>query len=307
MGPLFKAFAFAALALLPFAATQPASAQGSGSPARSKPLSDTPYPLGPTPRLPDGHPDLTGFWKPIREAGKPGGNIGKDEPGFKLPFTKAGEAALHYNLTKVVDPEARCILGGIPRHNASGLPFEILHTPQRAAFLYVYSTHRLIPIDGRTVDPDPDPRFFGNPVGAWDGDTLVIRTNGLRDSADGQVWIDENANPTSDQTTVVERWTRPDSNTIHLDMAITDPKYYARPIHFSRTWTRGLPGEGLTEYACNETTTGQDSIGPGPGAIGPDGNRGYAKQDLPAVPPGPEFYDQPRAKSAPKPKAKTKG
>jgi hypothetical protein len=148
-------------------------------------------PSKPAPRGLDGHPDLTGYWKPIRVKGKPGGNIGKDEPGFKLPFTPAGEAALQYNLTKTVDPEAVCILGGIPRHNASGLPFEILHTPQRLATLYVYNTHRWVWIDGRAPDPDPEPRYFGNAVGHWDGDTLVVESNGFKDSKDGKLWIDE--------------------------------------------------------------------------------------------------------------------
>jgi hypothetical protein len=282
----------AAALLAAMICAQPAFGQGSGSPAIAKPLSTTPYPPGPAPRLADGHPDLSGFWKPVKEPGKPGGNMGKDEPGFKLPFTKAGEAALQYDLTRVVDPEALCILGGIPRHNASGLPFEILATPKRTAFLYLYTTHRLIPVDGRTVDPDPDPRFFGSPVGSWDGDVFVIRTNGLRDSADGKIWLDENGNPTSDQTTVLERWTRPDANTIHLEMTVTDPKYYSRPIPFQRTWKRGLPGEGLTEYACNETSTGQADIGPGPGPIRPDGTRGYDNPKLPDTPPGPEAYEK---------------
>ena len=269
----------------------PGYAQGAGSPPIAKPISTTPYAAGPTPRLADGHPDLSGFWKPVKEKGKPGGNMGKDYPGFKLPFTAEGEKIHQFNLTKVVDPEAVCILGGIPRHNASGLPFEILATPTRTAFLYLYTTHRLIPVDGRPVDPDPDPRFFGNPVGSWDGDVFVIRTNGLRDSADGKIWLDENGDPTSDQAAVVERWTRPDSNTVHLEMTINDPKYYKEPIHFQRTWTRGLPGEGLTEYACNETSTGQDTIGPGPGYIGPDGNRGYPPGSvLPKTPPGPDAY-----------------
>jgi hypothetical protein len=269
----------------------PGYTQGSGSPAIAKPTSTTPYPAGPAPRLADGHPDLSGFWKPVKEKGKPGGNMGKDYAGFQLPFTPEGEKAHQFNLTKVVDPEAVCILGGIPRHNASGLPFEILATPTRTAFLYLYTTHRLIPVDGRPVDPDPDPRFFGNPVGTWDGDAFVIKTNGLRDSADGKIWLDENGDPTSDKTTVVERWTRPDSNTLHLEMTINDPKYYREPIHFQRTWTRGLPGEGLTEYACNETSTGQDTIGPGPGYIGPDGNRGYPPGSvLPKTPPGPDAY-----------------
>ncbi len=119
-------------------------------------------PSGPTRRLPDGHPDFTGYWKGIREPGKPGGNLGKDQPNFELPFTPEGKAAQIFNRTKTIDPEALCILGGIPRHNGSALPFEILHTPKRLAFLYLYNTHRLIPIDGRSHDEDPDPKYFGN-------------------------------------------------------------------------------------------------------------------------------------------------
>jgi len=251
-------------------------------------------PSQPTPRGLDGHPDLTGYWKPIRVKGKPGGNIGKDQPGFKLPFTPAGEAALQYNLTKTVDPEAVCILGGIPRHNASGLPFEILHTPKRLATLYVYNTHRWVWIDGRQPDPEADPRYFGNAVAHWEGDELVIQSNSFKDSKDGKLWIDENANPQSEKTQVVERWTRPDFDHIHLEMTITDPVYYTRPFTFSRTWVHGKPGEGLTEYACNENNIDAGHIGPGPGPIGPDGNRGagYDGKALPAGPPPPEFYDK---------------
>jgi hypothetical protein len=43
----------------------------------------------PTPRMADGHPDLSGYWKGIRGM-TPVGNIGKDLPGFKLPLTPAG-------------------------------------------------------------------------------------------------------------------------------------------------------------------------------------------------------------------------
>src|SRR5215471_13242219 len=61
-----------------------------------------------TPRMADGHPDLSGFWKGTRET-TPVGNIGKDLPGFKLPLTPAGEAALKHNLTATIDPESLCI------------------------------------------------------------------------------------------------------------------------------------------------------------------------------------------------------
>ena len=251
-------------------------------------------PSKPTPRGLDGHPDLTGYWKPLRNKGKPGGTIGKDQPGFKLPFTPAGEKALQYNLTQTVDPEAVCILGGIPRHNASGLPFEILHTPKRLATLYVYNTHRWVWIDGRKQDEDPEPRYFGNAVGHWEGDTLVIESAGFKDSKDGKLWIDENANPQSEKTRVVERWSRPDFDHISLHMTIDDPVYYTKPFTFERTWVHGKPGEGLTEYACNENNIDAHHIGPGPGPIGPDGNRGagYDGKPLPDVPPPPEFYDK---------------
>ncbi|MGZ6038918.1 MAG: hypothetical protein ACXWKR_09620 [Phenylobacterium sp.] len=249
-------------------------------------------PVAPTPRLPDGHPDLTGYWKGLHEPGKPGGNIGKDLPGFKLPFTPAGERAHEYNLTKTIDPEALCILGGIPRHDASALPFEVLHTPKRLAFLYLYTTYRFIPLDGRPREEDPDPKYFGNPVGTWDGDTLVIDSVGFKDSKDGKLWIDENGDPQSDAAHVVERWTRPDAAHIHVEIRIDDPKYYTRPFTFSRTWVLGRPGEGLSEYACSENNIDARHLGPGPGPIGPDGNRGYQVPRLPANPPSPDFYDK---------------
>jgi hypothetical protein len=91
---------------------------------------------------------------------------------------------------------------------------------------------------------------------------------------------------------VTERWTRPDFHHLNLQMTVADLKYYTRPFTFARTWVHGDPGQGLTEYACNENNIDAAHIGPGAGAIGPDGNRGYGYQDLelPKDPPGPERY-----------------
>ena len=176
---------------------------------------------------------------------KPGGNIGKDLPGWKLPLTPAGEAALKHNLTATIDPESLCIIGGIPRHNASGLPFEVLQGTNKIAFLYWYSYFRLIPIDpNRKHSDDPDPSFFGEELGRWEGDTLVIDSIGFKDE---KVWIDENANPHSDALHVVERWTRPDADHIHVETLIEDPKFYTQTVHVlanvgARKARRGNPG-----------------------------------------------------------------
>src|SRR5262245_15954434 len=77
----------------------------------------------PTPRMANGKPDFSGYWKGTTDT-KPVGNIGKDLPGWKLPLTPAGEAALKHNLTATIDPESLCIIGGTPRHNARGPPIQ---------------------------------------------------------------------------------------------------------------------------------------------------------------------------------------
>ena len=238
----------------------------------------------PTPRTASGKPDFSGYWKGLKST-RPGGNIGKDLPGWKLPLTPAGEAALKHNLTETIDPEALCIIGGIPRHNASGLPFEVLQGANKIAFLYFYSYFRAIPIDAnRKHSDDPDPSFFGEEIGKWDGDTLVIDSIGFKDE---KVWIDENANPHSDALHVVERWTRPDYNHIHVDTRIEDPKFYTRPFTYARTWVLGPPDEELHEYSCSENNVNREHLGFGPGPIRKDGTRGY-EDPAPLPPPVPK-------------------
>lgn len=241
----------------------------------------------PAPRTADGHPDLSGYWK-NQPGTKPVGNIGKDLPDFKLPLTPAGQAALQYNLTKTIDPESLCILGGIPRHNASGLAFEVLQGSKKVAFLYAYSYYRLIPVDAaRKHTEDPDPSFFGEELGHWDGDALVIDSIAFKGE---KVWIDENANPHSDELHVVERWTRPDADHIHVETLIEDPKFYTRSFTYSRTWIAGGPEEQPHEFACSENNVDASHLGPGPGPIRPDGTRGYV--DVAPLPPLPVFEKQ---------------
>lgn len=296
------ALGFVALGVLAALALQPLHVQTkdpSGRPAPAdasdedlfKPLNYKGPPL-PAPRLANGKPDFSGFWQGQRTPGVPGGNHGKDQPGFVLPYSEQGKRALIWAQNHEVDPEAICLQGGIPRHNSSGLPFEILSNTEYFATFYHYTTHRVAYIGPKRALPDnPAPTYFGTNVAYWDGDALVIETEGLRDSAIDKVWLDENGNPTSNQTKVVERWTRPDYHHLHLEETVTDLKYYTKPFVFTRTWDYGGDGRGLGEYSCNENNIDADSIGPGAGVIGPDGNRGYGNDaTLPKTPPGPEAY-----------------
>ena len=214
-----------------------------------------------TPRGADGKPTLTGYWKLLREPGKPDGNLAKDLREFRLPYNQAGLEALRVNVEETIDPEARCVIPGIPRLLTSVLPFEILHTPARLETIHYLSWHRWVWLDGRSPDADPDPRYLGNAIGHWEGDTLVIESRGFKDE---QSWLDDDAHPHSDAMSVVERWWRPDADHLHHEVTVTDPKYYTRPFTFDRVFTPMPPGQERIEFACNENNRDLPRLGFGP-------------------------------------------
>ncbi len=172
-------------------------------------------PPRPTPRTTDGKPDLSGIWD-----GR-GANINKDLPGKELPYTPAGAAAYQFNLTQAIDPQSLCIIIGQPRADVDGRPFEIVQNANRVAFLYERdASRRVIRLGSRHPD-DPEPSFFGDAVGNWDGDTLVVDVVGLKGE---RVWADNVGHPHSDATHLIERWSRPDADDLLLELTIDDPE-----------------------------------------------------------------------------------
>ena len=276
--------AFLAAALLSPAAALAQSVSAGGNPAPPKADSNfvdngssvTSKPSvapRPTPRTPDGKPDLSGVWN------GPGIYINKDFPEGKLPYTSAGEAAYQYNMTGAVDPQSLCIIIGQPRADLDAQPFEIVQTPKRVAFLYERDTNwRIIPVDGRQHPREPEPSFFGDAVGSWDGDTFVVDLVGFKGD---KVWTDNIGHPQSDSLHLIERWTRPDADHLQLDLTIDDPKYYTKPIKITRNLK--LQKYELIEFSCDENNLDRDRLGPGLGTK--DGTRGYDKQVIQNLPP----------------------
>src|SRR5271169_473364 len=183
-------------------------------------------PSKPAPRTADGKPDLSGFWKGPLIFGGMFKSVGGP------PFTPAGEEAYKYNLAKSINPEALCLFAGIPRASISGVPFEIVQNSNRIAFLYeLMTTWRSIPVDGRSHPKDVEPSFFGNGIGRWDKDTLVIDSVGFKERLS---WLDDDAHPHSDAMHVVERWSRPDADHLAHEVTVEDPTFYTKPWTFQR-------------------------------------------------------------------------
>ncbi len=107
-------------------------------------------------------------------------------------------------------------------------PIEIVQTPQRIFMFFEYEhTFREIWMDGRSLPKDPDPSYFGYSVGRWEGDTLVVESVGFTDKTV------VNGMPHSDALHFVERYRRPDLDTLELTMTADDSKAYTKP------WTAG--------------------------------------------------------------------
>ncbi len=140
------------------------------------------------------------------------------------------------------DPEGRCEPLGLMRliaFSGGGATMEMIHTPSNDRIIQRFEwtwDNREIWYDGRKL-PDPDdylPRYNGYSAAHWEGDTLVVETNGL----DERQWVDQYGYPISSKAVLTERWERPSKNRLRVQMTITDPDTYTKPwVSSYKVWT----------------------------------------------------------------------
>ncbi len=208
----------------------------------------------PTPRFSDGTVDLSGngVWDLpwIRDFSNVivGGDEDTDAP--MLPWTQAMRDYNRANQS-LYDPEGFCLPPGGPRAFGTPYPAEIIQHRDRIIIIYEGGGHvwREIHMDGRT-HPEGDalnPTYFGHSVGRWEGDTLVVDTVGYNE----KTWLDYSGHMHTDQMHTLERITRPDRDTLHYEVTITDPGAYSAPwtIAWDIPWSEG---QELADYICQE-------------------------------------------------------
>ena len=140
------------------------------------------------------------------------------------------------------DPEGRCEPLGLMRNIAfsgGGATMEMVQAKANDKIIQRFEwtwDNREIWLDGRQLPKVEDylPRFNGYSVGKWEGDTLVVTTNGF----DDRQWLDQYGFPVSEKAVLEERWDRPSPNRLRVKMTLTDPVNYARPWPASvKVWT----------------------------------------------------------------------
>ena len=214
-------------------------------PGEQRPELQQPAPAnGPAPRTADGKPDLSGIWAAAGYTT----DITKDLKPGELSMTPWAEALYlqrRANQSKD-DPEGLCLPEGAARHDP--YPFKTIQTPKLIVILYEGNVHsyRQIFLD-RGHPKDLDKNWWGDSIGHWEGNALVVDTVGLND----RTWLDQVGHPHSDQLHVTERYTRPDAGHISLRITIDDPIAYTHPWSVTEV-SRALPNWEIHKYVCNE-------------------------------------------------------
>ena len=149
---------------------------------------------------------------------------------------------------------ARCLPLGVPlMMMAANMPIQIMQSPTRVSLMFEEQrTFRVVLLD-QPHGEDLDPSFYGDSVGHWEGDTLVVDTTGLND----RTTLDLTGMPHSQALHVVEHIRRVDAETLEDLITVDDPKTFTRP------WTTRMRYHAFTgrimEYVCDNNRNAPDA------------------------------------------------
>ncbi len=265
---------FAVLAVTAFvSATASAQRGGGAAPDPQKPLVEAigttdPGPLppgGPTPRMADGKPDLSGIWfsgvigRPSAWSRTRPERIVEDPVPFK-PEVAAKLKGYTRAQLEALDPTVNCLPRGVPgMFTMNPHPSELITIP--GAFVQLVEAGnqwRKVFTDKRPHPKYPDPLFNGNSSAWWENDTLIIDTVGF----DERTWVSGNGWYHSDKLRVIERLRRPSKNYLEYQFTVEDPDV------LTKTWTSGWrkftlaqdDDKLLENYCTNEQNSEQFRI-----------------------------------------------
>ena len=254
-----------------------------------------PNPPGPASRTADGQPNIQGEWdsdaygpdlemgiddaETARIQGRAGGagvspakavSVIIDPPDGRIPYQPWAQArrlaipSFRRNVNRdtpktlrEMRPRTLC-LHAPPRSTIGG--FEAVQVPGYVIFVWEFShAYRIIPLDGRPRLAPQVKLAMGDARGRWEGQTLIVETTNLNDWD----WFDYTGTFHTDATTVVERFTVLDSDTIDYQFTVTNPEVFTRPWTVATSFKRNVrrPADWeMLESACVEGERGVEGI-----------------------------------------------
>jgi hypothetical protein len=167
-----------------------------------------------------------------------------DRPGFLAPGRDS------YTDRSTTD---RCIGGTVWKiPTLYGNSHDIVQTPGHVSFRYEsMRTARTIRLNQPHLSQAIRP-LYGDSIGWWDGNTLVVETTNFPDTVDYRGY-------SAKDLRVIERFTRTEPKTVEWSMTFDNPKVWTKPWTYSYPMTQD-DTQPIFEYACHEGNFGLANI-----------------------------------------------
>jgi hypothetical protein len=220
----------------------PAQWLGYPTPGVPRNADGSPDLTAPTPRTVGDRPDLSGIWfaaVTVADACRQEGcitesrmareqiNLGINMPDG-LPYSEWSKEVMVERRANGgrEDPHTYCMPPNFPRAWTLPQYMKIVQTSDLLVMLHEFNAaYREVYLDGRPLPDDPNPTWNGYSTAHWEGDTLVIETNGIRDD----MWLDIQGSPVTSAARVTERLRRPRFGTLEIEITVDDPVAYTEP------------------------------------------------------------------------------
>jgi hypothetical protein len=199
--------------------------------------------------------NFDGVWH-LAEGGKFGPVAQKDGVQYVVyPFTREYQAIYDQRLADAAAGNpyqaagTTCLPSGAIRLlTGGGPPLEIFHTPQKVAILKENGGWSRIYLNRGHLAPDElYPMFYGDSIGHWEGNTLVVDTISLG----GANNIDGTA-PHSAAAHLVQRISRISADRLRVEATLQDPKALERPVTTTAILERRPDAEFTESFCTNE-------------------------------------------------------
>ena len=126
-------------------------------------------------------------------------------------------------------------------------PIYLIQAPKEVLMIYsgdqqLRRIHMNVPHSAR-----PSPSWYGESVGHYEGDTLVVDTIGMN----AKTYVDNYRTPHTEKMHVVERWRLiNDGKNLEVNFTVDDPDTFNQPWSASQRYRR--VSEEMTEQVCAE-------------------------------------------------------
>ena len=216
-------------------------------------------------------PDWSGQWQQVGATPSPDGGFYEslDQVLKEMQWSPPNKPAVQAKIDKIVTAERKEMAavrrganpGGAVRACTFGYPavmldsplmFEVLPTPKETALIFSSREIRHVYTDGR-AHPGKDDLWrtrWGDSIGHWEGQTLVIDTVAIDPAVDflhlggtpvvafGGIEEMQLITYLSPETHFIERLRMIDTNHLQDEMTVIDPVNFTKPWHLTRTYER---------------------------------------------------------------------